>query len=106
MRSNVARRIRVRLPARATGRSPSFSRRAMTKRSIAVLVHRGLETEGGAGLAIGWNAQKERCSGVIAYSDVLAAVLSAGGQYAPRFTHSVRTAICSAASFPDGGMRR
>ena len=94
MRSNVARRMRVRLSAGGEGARPTSSTRARMNASIVVCGHDSLSTPGTGGSAIGWKDQNARSSAVILKPRFAARdVADDLGHGAPRSIHLIRMSI-------------
>src|SRR5205807_1902012 len=97
MRSNVARRISVRLSANGAGASFFSSNLASTNASTGVLTHTGFWTFGGSGFLTGWNDQCfARTSATVSG---FASVAGLSGQGTPILTQAARTSTASSGSF-------
>ncbi len=108
IKSNVARRIKVRLSAGSAGLNPFCSKLAKMKRSIADRAHDWSRTSGASTALIGWNAQNRRCSSVngpmpLFCAGACVATLSLG-QGRPIATQRDRTSTSRSFNFCLGGI--
>jgi hypothetical protein len=109
VRSNVTRRISVRLSAGGAGFIPCDSSFARTNRSISLRTQPSSRTFGGAASRTGWNDHHRFASSDIAPAGLGGAWApgfgSSRGSGAPMRTHSVRASISRRDSFfPSGGI--
>ena len=104
VKSNVARRIRVRRSAGGAGGSPFASSFARRKRSIGLRTCDGFRVIGTAGSRTGWNAQWSDRIGPARGRATTAVSAFSSGSGAPRFTHSSSNATSDCGSLLSGGI--